>query len=84
MKSTLGPAQIFHVIRLTWEDRTSFEAIEARTGWVESRGIAVTRHALKPVGFRLWRKRVGGRITQHRALLERGRKKLPASDAESD
>jgi len=71
MKTTLLPEQISRIVRLAWEDRTSFEEIEKRTGFVERDVIAVMRRELKPSSFRLWRKRVNGRVTKHRRLLER-------------
>ena len=70
MKSTLAPEQICQIIRFAWEDRTSFEEIEERTGFTEKQVIEVMRRELKPSSFRMWRKRVGGRITKHRRLLE--------------
>ena len=80
MKTTLLPEQISRIVRLAWEDRTSFEEIEKRTGFVERDVIAVMRRELKPSSFRLWRKRVNGRITKHRRLLERKLKGPPAAD----
>lgn len=59
------------IIRLAWEDRTTFEEIEERTGLTEREVIAVMRRELKPSSFRLWRKRMSGRVTKHRKLLER-------------
>lgn len=70
MKSPLTPTQISHVIRLAWEDRTTFEEIRTRTGLVEHEVITIMRRELKPSSFRLWRKRVSGRVTKHRRLLE--------------
>lgn len=58
------------IIRLAWEDRTTFEEIEERTGLTEPQVIAIMRRELKPSSFRLWRKRVSGRVTKHRKLLE--------------
>jgi len=80
MKTTLLPEQISRIVRLAWEDRTSFEEIEKRTGFVERDVIAVMRRELKPSSFRLWRKRVNGRITKHRRLLERKLKGPLAAD----
>ena len=80
MKTALLPEQISRIVRLAWEDRTSFEEIEKRTGFVERDVIAVMRRELKPSSFRLWRKRVNGRITKHRRLLERKLKGPPAAD----
>jgi uncharacterized protein (TIGR03643 family) len=70
MKSTLDPEQLSRIIRLAWEDRTTFEEIGERTGLAEKEVIGVMRRELKPSSFRLWRSRVGGRITKHRRLLE--------------
>ena len=74
MKTVILPEQISRVVRLAWEDRTSFEEIAERTGLVEREVIEVMRRELKPSSFRLWRKRVSGRITKHRRLLERSLK----------
>lgn len=74
MKTALSPEQISNIVRLAWEDRTSFEEIAERTGLVECDVIKVMRRELKPSSFRLWRKRVSGRITKHRRLLERSLK----------
>lgn len=71
MKNALSPEHLSHIIRLAWEDRTSFEEITERTGLVERAVIEVMRRELKPSSFRLWRKRVSGRVTKHRRLLER-------------
>lgn len=58
------------LIRMAWEDRCSFEYIEEKTGFVESDVIELMRANLKPRSFRLWRKRVSGRITKHRKRLK--------------
>ena len=59
------------VVRMAWEDRTTFDQIKERTGLSEAEVIKVMRRELKPGSFRLWRKRVSGRITKHRKLFER-------------
>ena len=71
MKSGIHNDQVSIVIRLAWEDRTSFEEIRERTGLAEGEVIAIMRRELKASSFRMWRKRVGGRITKHRKLLEK-------------
>lgn len=58
------------IIRLAWEDRTTFEDIERKTGLTEAEVIKVMRRELKPSSFRMWRKRVSGRITKHRKRFE--------------
>lgn len=58
------------IIRLAWEDRTTFEDIERKTGLTEAEVIKVMRRELKPSSFRMWRKRVNGRLTKHRKRFE--------------
>ncbi len=54
------------IIQMAWEDRTTFEEIEKKTGLNEAQVIKLMRNELKPSSFRMWRKRVSGRITKHR------------------
>jgi uncharacterized protein (TIGR03643 family) len=56
------------VIQMAWEDRTTFETIQERVGLSESEVIRLMRLSLNPSSFRLWRQRVKGRVTKHRAL----------------
>ncbi len=70
MKVPMTPTQISSIIRLAWEDRTTFEDILTRTGLAEHEVITIMRRGLRPSSFRLWRKRVRGRVTKHRKLLE--------------
>ncbi|NDV62908.1 TIGR03643 family protein [Puniceicoccales bacterium CK1056] len=65
-KTDLTEKEIDTIVRLAWHDRTTFEAIHERTGLREPEVIKVMRRALKPGSFRLWRKRVSGRLTKHR------------------
>ena len=67
----LSTEQINAIIRMAWEDRTSFEEILSRTGLSEAEVIRIMRRELKPSSFRLWRKRVSGRVTKHRKRFER-------------
>ena len=59
------PDEIDRIIEMAWEDRTTFDAIQAQYGLSESEVIAVMRTELKPSTFRMWRKRVTGRKTKH-------------------
>jgi uncharacterized protein (TIGR03643 family) len=70
MKTLRSPEELSRIIRYAWEDRTTFEEIKERTGLVESQVIDIMRRELKPSSFRMWRKRVSGRVTKHRRLLE--------------
>ena len=65
---TLNEGDISHVIQMAWEDRTSFETIKDRVGLTEAEVISLMRAELKPKSFNLWRKRMRGRETKHRAL----------------
>ncbi|WP_188434334.1 TIGR03643 family protein [Halopseudomonas salina] len=64
------PADSSRIIEMAWEDRTPFEAIETLYGLNESGVIRLMRRELKPASFRLWRARVGGRVTKHAALRD--------------
>ena len=66
--ATLTPGDVSAVIQMAWEDRTSFESIKERVGLSESDVVRLMRHELNPSSYRLWRKRMNGRVTKHRAL----------------
>ena len=63
---SLQDSDLGRIIEMAWEDRTPFEAIEALYGLSESDVIALMRREIKPSSFRMWRKRVAGRVTKHR------------------
>jgi uncharacterized protein (TIGR03643 family) len=65
---SLSPADIDRIIEMGWEDRTPFEAIEAQFGLAEKDVIALMRREMKASSFRMWRARMTGRATKHRAL----------------
>ncbi len=64
------------IIRMAWEDRTTFDEIERKTGLREAEVIKVMRGSLKASSFRCWRKRVSGRVTKHQALFRQSRDDL--------
>ena len=64
----LTTGDISAVIQMAWEDRTTFVTIMERIGISESDVIKIMRSELKPDSFKLWRKRMKGRATKHRAL----------------
>jgi len=66
--SNLSEGDISAIIQMAWEDRTAFETIQERMGWSEADVIRLMRHELQPNSFQMWRKRVKGRTTKHRAL----------------
>ena len=71
-QKALTAGDVSLVIQLAWEDRTSFETIQERVGLSEAEVIHLMRAELKPDSFSLWRKRVKGRTTKHRALRHPG------------
>ncbi len=66
--SALSTADISEVIKLAWEDRTTFETIEERMGVREAQVIKIMRLSLTASSFKMWRARVRGRKTKHRLL----------------
>ena len=64
----LSAGDISAVIQMAWEDRTTFETIMERIGVSEAEVIQIMRSELKPDSFKLWRKRMKGKTTKHRAL----------------
>ncbi len=72
----LSQAQIDLIIGMAWSDRVTFEEIEEKTGLTEGDVIYLMRRELKPSSFRLWRKRVTGRMTKHRRLFRKSREAL--------
>ena len=66
--SSLSEGDKSAVVQMAWEDRTTFETIQERTGLSEADVIRLMRHELTPSSFKMWRKRMKGRVTKHRAL----------------
>lgn len=62
------PSELSRIIEMAWEDRTPFEAIQTTFGLAEPQVIALMRKELKRSSFEMWRERVTGRSTKHRAL----------------
>jgi uncharacterized protein (TIGR03643 family) len=74
------------IIRMVCEDRTTFDEIEKKTGLNEADVIKLMRKEMKPSSFRMWRKRVSGRVTKHRkpflqkVIAAKGRGAIPLDD----
>ena len=66
--SGLSQGDISAIIQMAWEDRTSFETIHERIGLSESEVIRLMRSELKSGSFIVWRMRMKGRATKHRAM----------------
>jgi uncharacterized protein (TIGR03643 family) len=63
----LTEQDIDRIIEMAWEDRTPFDAILAQFGLKEQEVIALMRREMKPSSWRMWRERVQGRATKHKA-----------------
>lgn len=68
MEQKLTERDIDRIIEMAWEDRTPFDAITYQFSLSEKEVIELMRRELKASSFRLWRARVQGRKTKHRAL----------------
>ena len=66
--ANLSDADISRIVEMALEDRTTFEAIELQFGLNESAVVALMRTHMKASSFRMWRKRMKGRVTKHAAL----------------
>ena len=64
----LNDADISRIVEMAWEDRTTFEAIQTQFGLNESAVVALMRGYMTASSFRMWRKRMRGRVTKHAAL----------------
>ena len=64
---SLSESDISRIIEMAWEDRTTFDAIEAQFGINEQDVIKLMRNNMKLSSFKLWRKRVSGRNTKYQA-----------------
>jgi len=60
-------AEIDRIIGMAWEDRTTFDTIKDQFGTSEAEVIKIMRQNMKPSSFKMWRERVHGRKTKHRA-----------------
>jgi uncharacterized protein (TIGR03643 family) len=61
-------ADISRIIEMAWEDRTTFEAIDAQFGLNQDGVIKVMRDNLNLGAFKVWRERTHGQKTKHAML----------------
>ncbi|MGB3588344.1 MAG: TIGR03643 family protein [Tunicatimonas sp.] len=61
----LSERDVDRIIEMAWEDRTTFDAIEAQFGLSEKEVIKLMRREMKSSSWRMWRERVQGRSTKH-------------------
>ena len=64
----LTDRDINRIIEMAWEDRTTFEAIEAQFGLKEKDVIKLMKKEMKLSSWKMWRARVQGRKTKHQKL----------------
>ena len=62
----MTPPDISEIIEMAWCDKTSFDDIQQITGLAEQDVIKIMRQNMKPSSFRMWRKRVSGRVAKHK------------------
>ena len=67
MSIALTQIEIDRIIEMAWEDRTTFDAIEAQFGLNQQAVIKIMRTHMKLSSFKMWRKRTKGRNTKHAA-----------------
>jgi uncharacterized protein (TIGR03643 family) len=70
MQIAYGESELDRIIEMAWEDRTPFEAIAMQFGLAENKVIELMRKHSKPSSFRMWRKRMKGRVTKHQSLRQ--------------
>ena len=68
LKASLTEAERSRLIEMAWEDRTPFEMIRLQYGLTEASVIDFMRSNMKKSSFRMWRKRMNGRLTKHLTL----------------
>ena len=72
------------VIWAAWADRFTFEEIKEKSGKNESEVIKIMRRSIKPVSFRLWRKRVNQKSIKHKKKFEYSRKEITSKIKKND
>ena len=72
------------IVWAAWTDRVTFEEIEKKTGKTEVEVIKIMRRSVKPVSFRLWRKRVNQKSIKHRKKFEYSRKEISSKIKKND
>jgi len=72
------------IVWAVWADRITFEEIEKKTGKTEAEIIKIMRRSVKPVSFRLWKKRVNQKSIKHRKKFEYSRKEISSKIKKND
>jgi uncharacterized protein (TIGR03643 family) len=80
MNKEFTETEIDRIIGMAWEDRTTFDVIKDQFGINEAEVIKIMRTNMKPSSFKMWRERVQGRKTKHRALAEKDQDRFVSPD----
>jgi uncharacterized protein (TIGR03643 family) len=76
----LTEIEIDRIVEMAWEDRTSFDAIKSQFGIPEQEVIKIMRREMKESSFKMWRERVQGRKTKHRAKSPEDMKRFKSNN----
>jgi uncharacterized protein (TIGR03643 family) len=68
--SDLSDGDCSRIIEMAWADAIPFEAIRYQFGLNESAVVRLMKRSLKAGSFRLWRRRVEGRVAKHERRLQ--------------
>jgi len=68
-RSDDGKLTTSEIVAMAWDDETSFDDIKAQSGLEEQEVIKIMRAHMQPSSFRMWRKRVSGRASKHKAKM---------------
>ena len=68
LKKPMTDAEHSRLIEMAWEDRTPFEMIRLEYGLTQAAVIDFMRGNMKKSSFKMWRKRMNGRVTKHLVL----------------
>lgn len=71
MKRDFTEAEIDRIIGMAWEDRTTFDVIRDQFDLTEGEVVKLMRKNMKRSSFKMWRKRMNGRRTKHKAKAEK-------------
>jgi uncharacterized protein (TIGR03643 family) len=58
------------LVEMAWSDRISFDEIQRQYGISENQLKKLMRRLIQRKSYKRWRRRVQGRKSKHRALLE--------------
>tara|TARA_B100000575_G_scaffold268495_1_gene247448 strand:- start:3958 stop:4245 length:288 start_codon:yes stop_codon:yes gene_type:complete len=78
-KIVFSDRDVDRIIEMAWEDRTSFDAIKKQFGIAEKDVIKLMRKELKEKSFKMWRKRVQGRLTKHSVTSSLGKTRFKSN-----